>query len=122
MPPAQTARTAQRRQTRKPAPRRRSSPPPLLRVRWDRVGRISLLIVLAVVLGLYVNQALTYFSVRSQADQQMSTALALERQNHKLLAEQQMLQEPATIQRDARRLGMVRQGERSYVIIGHSGH
>jgi cell division protein FtsB len=122
MPPAQTARTAPRRQTRKPAPRRRSSPPPLLRVRWDRVGRISLLIVLAVVLGLYVNQALTYLSVHSQSDQGMSTALALERQNHKLLAEQQMLREPATIQRDARQLGMVRQDERSYVIIRHSGH
>lgn len=86
------------------------------------MGRVSLLIVLAVVLGLYVNQALTYFSVRTQNDQQMATAVALERENNQLAAEQQMLQEPATIQRDARQLGMVRRGERSYVIIGHPGH
>ena len=122
MPPAQTARTAPRRQTRKPAPRRRSSSAPLLRVRWDRVGRVSLLVVLAVVLGLYVNQAITYFSVHTQNAQQMSAALALEHQNHELLAEQQTLREPATIQRDARQLGMVRRDERSYVMIGHSGH
>lgn len=119
MAPAQTARTAPGRRARKPPPRRRSSAPPIVRVRWDRVGRVSLLIVLAVVLGLYVNQALSYFSVRTQADQEQATALALERQNHRLAAEQQLLQEPATVQRDARQLGMVRRGERSYVITGH---
>lgn len=85
------------------------------------MGRVSLLIVLAVVLGLYVKQALTYFSVRTQANQQMTIALALARQNNRLAAEQQTLLEPGTIQRDARRLGMVRRGERPYVIIGHSG-
>src|SRR5438045_1021324 len=57
MAPAQPARAAPRRQTRKPPPRRRASSPPILRVRWDRVGRVSLLIVLSAVLGLYVNQA-----------------------------------------------------------------
>ena len=122
MAPAQTSRAAPGRRTRQPPPRRRSSSASILRVRWDRVGRVSLLIVLAVVLGLYVNQAQSYFSVRSQNDQQMATAIALERQNRQLAAEQQMLQEPATIQRDARKLGMVRRGERSYVIIGHLGH
>ena len=87
-------------------------------MRWDRVGRVSLLVVLAVVVGLYVNQAITYFSVRSQAVQQMSTALRLEHQNRTLLHEQQTLRSPATIQRDARALGMVRRGERPYVITG----
>jgi cell division protein FtsL len=119
MAPAQTARAAPGRQTRRPASRRRSSSASVLRVRWDRVGRVSLLIVLCVVLGLYVNQALTYFSVRTQDDQQMATALALERQNSRLAAEQQALQEPATIQRMARQLGMVRRGERAYVMTGH---
>jgi len=79
-----------------------------------------LLIVLAVVLGLYVNQAITYFSVRSQAVQQMGVAQRLERENRRLLQEQQTLNDPATIQRDARALGMVRQGERPYVITGHA--
>lgn len=77
-----------------------------------------LLVVLAVVMGLYLKQALSYFSVRSQAEQQMSVALKLERQNRILEREQQNLQNPATIQRDARALGMIRQGERSYVITG----
>jgi hypothetical protein len=82
------------------------------------VGRVSLLVVLAVVVGLYVNQAISYFSVRTQAVAQMSAALRLEHQNRKLTRQQQMLRNPATIQRDARALGMVRQGERPYVIMG----
>jgi cell division protein FtsB len=91
-------------------------------VRWDRVGRLTLLIVLVVVLGLYVKQALAYFSVRSQADQQRATTLELARQNRKLVQEQQMLNDPAAIQREARALGMVRQGERPYVIMGAAAH
>ncbi|MGH2881870.1 MAG: septum formation initiator family protein [Solirubrobacteraceae bacterium] len=81
---------------------------------------MSLLVVLAVVVGLYAKQAISYFSVRSQAVAQMSTALRLEHQNRRLLREQQLLRNPVTIQRDARALGMVRQGERSYVITGVS--
>lgn len=77
-----------------------------------------MLVVLAVVVGLYVNQAISYFSVRSQAVAQMSAALRLEHQNRTLLRQQQMLRNPATIQRDARALGMVRQGERPYVVTG----
>lgn len=92
-----------------------------MRVRWDRVGRVSLLIVLAVVLGLYVNQAITYFSVRSQANAEIAGALSLARQNHRLAAEQARLRKPATVQREARALGMVRQGERPYVITGVPG-
>lgn len=80
------------------------------------------MVVLAVVLGLYVKQALSYFSARHQADQQMALALNLERQNRILEREQRNLQNPATIQQDARALGMVRQGERPYVIMGLTGH
>jgi cell division protein FtsB len=89
-------------------------------VRWDRVGRIGLLIVLAVVVGLYVQHALAYFSTRSEADQQQSIVRNLTRQNAQLEAQQRSLTQPATIQRDARALGMVRLGEHPYVITGLS--
>ncbi|MFL5823515.1 MAG: septum formation initiator family protein, partial [Solirubrobacteraceae bacterium] len=59
-----------------------------------------------------------YFSVRSQANQEMATTLRLARDNHRLLQEQQLLHDPTAIQRDARALGMIRQGERPYVITG----
>jgi cell division protein FtsB len=87
-------------------------------VRWERVGRIGLLVVLAVVVGLYVEHTLSYLSTRAQADQQQAIVQSLTRQNARLRQEQKSLNDPATIIRDARALGMVRPGERPYVIIG----
>jgi cell division protein FtsB len=88
------------------------------RVRWDRVGRIGLLVVLVVVAGVYVQDALSYFSTRSQAEQQGAIVKHLVRANAELLRQQKSLNDPATIVRDARALGMVRTGERPYVITG----
>jgi cell division protein FtsB len=87
-------------------------------VRWDRVGRTSLLIVLAVVAGLYIQHTVEYFSTRSQADQQRANVERLARENAALRRQQQSLRSPVTIERDARALGMVQAGERPYVIVG----
>lgn len=106
---------------RAPARRaRRSSAPPrrFARVRWDRVGRTGLLIVLAVVAGLYLQQGIDYLSTRSAADSQRATAVSLARQNAVLTRQQQALNNPNTIKQDARALGMVQSGERGYVVVG----
>ncbi len=82
------------------------------------MGRIGLLIVFAVVVGLYAEHTLSYLSTRAQADQQQAIVQSLTRQNAQLRREQKSLNNPATIIRDARALGMVRPGERPYVILG----
>ncbi|HTX45803.1 MAG TPA: septum formation initiator family protein [Solirubrobacteraceae bacterium] len=92
-----------------------------MRVRWERAGRIGLLIVLAIVLGLYVQHTLSYLSTRSQADQALATVQRLARENHVLERQQASLQQRTTIIRAARALGMVQPGERSYVIMGKPG-
>jgi cell division protein FtsB len=89
-----------------------------LRIRWERVGRVVLLVVLVAVVGLYVQQGLTYLSVRGQANQQLSIVKQLSRQNAGLRQQQRQLNDPATIVRDARALGMVRAGERPYAVSG----
>jgi cell division protein FtsB len=87
-------------------------------VRWDRIGRVALVVVLVVVAGLYVQHALAYFAARSQWGSQGAAVRALERSNAALRRQAQALQDPATIVLDARKLGMVRPGERAYVIPG----
>jgi cell division protein FtsB len=82
------------------------------------VGRVGLLIVLAVVVALYVEHTLSYFSTRAQADQQQVIVKRLTRQNAGLTRETKSLSDPATIVSEARALGMVRPNERPYVIIG----
>jgi cell division protein FtsB len=87
-----------------------------MRIRWDKVGRVLLLVVLAVVLGLYVQEALAYLSVRSEANQQAAIVHQLTRANARLARQQRSLNDPSTIRRDARELGMVLPGERAYAI------
>ena len=74
--------------------------------------------VLIVVAALYVQHALAYFSARSQADEQLSVVKHLMEQNAALAQQQRSLNNPGTIIRDARALGMVWQNERPYVISG----
>ncbi len=95
---------------------------PAARIRWDRVGRLALLLVLVVVVALYVEHTLSYLAVRAQAAQQQAVVERLSRENARLAAEQRSLSNPATIVRDARALGMVRLGEHPYVITGSSAH
>ena len=83
---------------------------------------MGLLIVLAVVVGLYMQHTVSYFSTRAQADGEQAIVTQLSRENASLLQQQRSLSSPATIVRDARSLGMVRPNELPYVITGHSGH
>lgn len=87
-------------------------------IRWDRMGRISLLVVLAVVSLIGVQRVLSYLQSRSQANQAIALVHRLAKENAKLAAQQRALSEPATIAADARKLGMVRIGEHSYVVTG----
>lgn len=121
MPPARSpalrAPAARRAPSRRPRTASRGSQT-FARIRWDRVGRTGLLIVLAVVAGLYLQQGIEFLTTRSAANQQRATAVSLARQNAVLRRQQQALRNPVTIKRDARALGMVKSGERSYVIVG----
>jgi cell division protein FtsB len=82
------------------------------------VGRVALLVVLAIVAGLYVQHAMAYLSVRSQLQSQNLMVRRLTNANAALERQQRQLNDPASIVLLARRLGMVRPGERSYVISG----
>ncbi len=120
MPPARPATAAPRRQPA-PAPRRRPrliDRPPRLRVRWERVGRVGLLVVLAVVVGLYVEHTLSYFATRAQSEHQQAIVTRLAHENARLARQAKSLTQPSTIVSQARALGMVRPDERPYVIKG----
>jgi cell division protein FtsB len=74
--------------------------------------------VLAIVVGLYAHHALSYLSIRAQAEQQQSIVHNLVLENAQLERQQSSLENPATVFYDARALGMVWPGERPYVVRG----
>jgi len=126
MPSARTATAQPRRHSRtappRPRPKRVAARGLRGRVRWDRVGRVSLLVVLCVVAGLYVQQGMAYLAVRSQANHQRAIVHQLSKSNASLRAQQRSLNDPTTILRDARALGMVRVGEHPYEVTGLPKH
>jgi len=87
-----------------------------LRVRWDRVGRVALLLLLAAVALLYVGPARSLVSTWQSSNAKQARLAALEREHEALVTRSKALHDPRTIEAEARRLGMVRPGERSYVV------
>jgi cell division protein FtsB len=87
-------------------------------IRWDRLGRWALIAVLGFVLYLYVGPALTWVSTYREAARKRADVAALQAENRKLRERRRELRDPASLEREARRLGLVKAGEKSYVIEG----
>ena len=85
-------------------------------IRWDRITRVALLAVLIGIVGLYVGPARSYWSTRQEVANRTAEVAQLQRENKRLLARRDALRNAGAVERDARRLGMLRPGERSYVL------
>jgi cell division protein FtsB len=88
----------------------------LTRIRWDRLGRWALIVVLGLVLYLYIGPALTWVSTYKEAGRKRAEVAALKAENQRLLDRRKYLRDPASLEREARRLGLVKAGEKSYVV------
>jgi len=88
------------------------------RIRWDRLGRWALLFVLALVLYLYIGPARTWVSTWSEAKHKRHEVAALKVENERLRARRDDLRRATSLEREARRLGMVKAGERAYILEG----
>jgi cell division protein FtsB len=87
-------------------------------IRWDRLGRLALLATLFVILMLYISPAKHWWQQSRTAGAQKQELEDLTRENRTLKIRVRALRDPGALEREARRLGMVRQGERAYVIEG----
>jgi cell division protein FtsB len=88
------------------------------RIRWDRLGRWALIAVFAFVLYLYIGPAASWVSSYREAKKRRAEVAALKTENQRLRERRRDLRDPASLEREARRLGMVKAGEKSYVIEG----
>lgn len=107
--------------SRSAAPRRRASQVHRGRrraagVRWDRLGRVALLALLGAIMLLYVSPAKHWIEQSRTASAQGEELRALQAENAELRARARALRDPAALELEARRLGMVAVGERAYVI------
>jgi cell division protein FtsB len=101
----------------RPAPRARARGG-ASRIRWDRLGRVALVIVLFAVLASYINPAVNFIDAWRDSRAEYSQLRELRDENAKLRERLTALDGPGAAERAARRLGMVVPGEGSYVIRG----
>jgi len=99
------------------APRRRaSSKLKLGGIRWDRLSRVALLVLLGAILLMYVSPAKHWWESSRTASAQNAELQHLEAENKRLQERSALLQDPDTLELEARKLGMTRSDERAYVI------
>ena len=94
----------------------RSRPATRTPIRWDKVGHLALLAVLGVILLLYIAPTRHYLEQRETAEAHRLELERLERERARLRARLDALRRPDSLEREARKLGMVRRGERAFVI------
>jgi cell division protein FtsB len=99
-------------------PRSRPARRPAAKIRWDRVARTTLLIVLVVVLFSFLGPATKYFRSWQLARETRGEVRQLRTDNARLTQEAKLLQNPGQIELRARQMGMARPGERVYVVRG----
>src|SRR6478752_7627565 len=85
-------------------------------IRWDRVGRVFLLGVLFVILTMYVSPLSRWITQKNSAKEDTAELHQLRSTNDSLKARLRSLQQPQALELRARQLGMVKQGERAFVI------
>jgi cell division protein FtsB len=88
----------------------------MARIRWDRVGRWALIAVFAFVLYLYIGPARTWVTTYSEAKRKRGEVADVRAHNERLRARKAELQREDAVELEARRLGMVKAGEKLYVI------
>jgi cell division protein FtsB len=86
------------------------------RIRWDRIGRWALICVFAFVLFLYIGPARSWVGTYAEAKRKRAEVAELRTENRRLREHKRVLQRKDAVERQARALGMVKAGEKLYVI------
>jgi len=87
-------------------------------VRWDRVGRLAMLCLLAALLYLYLSAGWHMFSTWREAGRDSAAVVALKHEHQALVRAHASLGRQSTIEAQARKLGMIRPGEQPYIVSG----
>jgi cell division protein FtsB len=88
------------------------------RIRWDRLGRIALVLVLFGVMVSYLNPMVNLLQAWQGSKSSEAELGELKREKVELTNRLREVSTPAALEREARRLGMVQPGEHAYIVHG----
>lgn len=85
-------------------------------VRWDRFGRVVLVLVIFAVLVSYIGPTLNVVESWRESQAAKAQLGELKAENEQLARQAEALDEPAATMVEARKLGLIASGEQGYVI------
>jgi cell division protein FtsB len=88
------------------------------RIRWDRLGRVVLVIVLFIVLASYVGPTLHVYNSWKESKGADARLEQLKQENTELTRKANEIESSAAVMAEARKLGLVGASEQAYVIDG----
>ena len=88
---------------------------------WERLGRISLVLILFVILALYINPVVNFVDAWRDSGSESAQLAELKQENQQLQNRAQTLEHSDAAELGARELGMVHPDERSVVICEPDG-
>ncbi len=97
----------------RPASGRRPAP---ARVRWDKLGRVAMLLVALALVFLYLSAGVHLLASWRQSSRDNGRVAAMEREHRLLLHQHNALSSQSNLEVQARQLDMMRPGEQAYVV------
>jgi cell division protein FtsB len=88
------------------------------RIRWDRFGRVVLVLVLFVVLASYVGPSLHVLEGWRDSNSSQERLAELKQENEELTRKAKAIESDAAVTAEARKLGLVGASEQAYVVDG----
>ena len=88
------------------------------RIRWDRLGRVALVLVLFLVLVSYLNPLVNLMQAWQGSKSSDAQLAQLKQERLDLSRQLRDDSSQAALEREARRLGMVKPGEHAYIVHG----
>lgn len=108
---------------RRPAPRKRrpAARSGASRIKWDRVGRVALTVVLVAVLYSYLGPSVDFVKTYTGTTAAKAKLHLLLKEDRRLHNRIQSADDPLVVDHEARAQGMVAEGETPVVIRGNLG-
>ena len=89
---------------------------PAARVRWDRLGRVAMLGVLVVLAYLYLSAGARLLGTWREASGESAKVSAMQGEHTTLQLQHEALGSPGAVEAQARKLGLMRHGERPFIV------
>lgn len=114
----QTYSDSRRPPHRRPAPRKNAGRPGVGRIHWDRFGRVVFVLVVALLVVATIKPTWNAIHSYRQAGHAKERLHQAQAENSTLERQVKRAESEATLQREARRQGMIKPGEQAWVVNG----